>query len=163
MRHASYLIPSLNKAEKYFHLKEDYEYSFLWLMYVVRELASIEVILRNEAPSREVIHQALKRNPQFFTNVYTDFVNQPKTRETVGSALDRVNAYLEEKTDRLFRPLLDYLTESAEVRSLSEINDYFQKKIQARSWKRLRMARSTGDYRQVVNPHPLDGEKPNQS
>ena len=130
MRHASYLIPSLNKAEKYFHLKEDYEYSFLWLMYVVRELASIEVILRNEAPSREVIHQALKRNPQFFTNVYTDFVNQPKTRETVGSALDRVNAYLEEKTDRLFRPLLDYLTESAEVRSLSEINDYFQKKIQ---------------------------------
>ena len=50
MRHASYLIPSLNKAEKYFHLKEDYEYSFLWLMYVVRELASIEVILHNEAP-----------------------------------------------------------------------------------------------------------------
>ena len=130
MRHASYLIPSLNKAEKYFYLKHDYEYSFLWLMYVVRELASIEVILRNEAPSREVIHQALKRNPQFFTAVYTDFVNQPKTRETVGSALDRVNAYLEEKTDRLFRPLLDYLTESAEVRSLSEINDYFQKKIQ---------------------------------
>lgn len=130
MRHASYLIPSLNKAEKYFYLKEDYEYSFLWLMYVVRELASVEVILHNEAPAREVIHQALKHNPQFFTAVYTDFVNQSKTRETVGGVLGQVNGYLEEKTDRLFRPLLDYLTECAEVRSLSEIDDYFRKKIQ---------------------------------
>ena len=130
MRHASYLIPSLNKAEKYFYLKEDYEYSFLWLMYVVRELASIEVILHSEAPAREVIHQALTHNPQFFTAVYTDFVNQPKTRETVEHVLSQVNGYLEEKTDCLFRPLLDYLTESAEVRSLSEINDYFRKKIQ---------------------------------
>ncbi len=130
MRHASYLIPSLNKAEKYFYLKNDYEYSFLWLMYVVRELASIEVILHNEAPSREVIHQALKHNPKFFTAVYSDFVNQPKTHATVGGVLDQVNGYLEKKTNRLFRPLLDYLTESAEVRSLSEINDYFRKKIQ---------------------------------
>jgi hypothetical protein len=130
MRHASYLIPSLNKAEKYFYLKEDYEYSFLWLTYVVRELASIEVILHNEAPAREVIHQALKHNPQFFTAVYTDFVNQSKTRETVEGVLYKVNEYLEERTYQLFRPLLDYLTESAEVRSLSEIDDYFQKKIQ---------------------------------
>ena len=102
MRHASYLIPLLNKAEKYFYLKEDYEYSFLWLMYVVRELASVEVILHNEAPAREVIHQALKHNPQFFTAVYTDFVNQSKTRETVGGVLGQVNGYLEEKTARLF-------------------------------------------------------------
>ena len=107
MRHATYLIPSLNKAEKYFHLKEDYEYSFLWLMYVVRELASIEVILHNEAPAREVIHQALKpNNSQFFATVYTDFVNQSKTQETVGGVLNQVNGYLEDKTYRLFRPLL---------------------------------------------------------
>ena len=44
--------------------------------------------------------------------------------------LSQVNGYLEEKTDRLFRPLLDYLTECAEVCSLSEINGYFRKKIQ---------------------------------
>ncbi|MDE0502982.1 MAG: nucleotidyltransferase domain-containing protein, partial [Candidatus Poribacteria bacterium] len=94
MRHASYLIPSLNKSEKYFYLKDDNEYSFLWLMYVVRELACIEVILHNEAPSREVIHQALKHNPKFFTTVYTDFVNRPKTREAVGGVLDQVNGYL---------------------------------------------------------------------
>ena len=130
MRNASFLMPSLNKAEKYFYLKKDYEYSFWWLMQVVRGLASIEVILHGEAPAREVIHQALKYNPQFFTFVYIDFVNQPKTHAAVERVLNRVNRYLEEKTFDLFRPLLDYLTESAEVRTLSEIDDYFRKKIQ---------------------------------
>ena len=31
MRNAASVIPSLNKAEKYFHLKEDYAYSIWWL------------------------------------------------------------------------------------------------------------------------------------
>jgi hypothetical protein len=130
MRNASFTIPSLNKAEKYFHLKQDYEYSFWWLMQVVRGLASIEVILHNEAPAREVIHQALKYNPDFFGTVYTDFVNQPKTHAAVDHVLTQINHYLEEKEMELFSPLLDYLTEQAEVRTLSEINDYFKKKIQ---------------------------------
>lgn len=130
MRNASSLMGSLNKAEKYFHLKQDYEYSFWWLMQVVRGLAAIEVILHNEAPAREVIHQALKYNPQFFTTVYTEFVNQPKTQDSVDLVLTLINHYLEEKTMALFQPLLDYLTEQAEVRTLSEINEYFKKKIQ---------------------------------
>lgn len=130
LRHASHLIPSLNKAEKYFHLKKDYEYSFWWLMQVVRDLASIQVILHNEAPGREVVHQALKYNPKLFSAVYTDFASQPKTRESVRRVLDLVSNFLEERTPDLFRPLLDYLEESSEVRRLSEISDYFEKKIQ---------------------------------
>ena len=130
MRNAAFAIPMLNKAEKYFHLKEDYEYSFIWLIQVVRGLAVIEVLLHNEAPAREVIHQALKYNPEFFTAVYKDLINQPKTRDNLQGALDRLNHYLEEKALDLFKPLLDYLTEAGEVRTLSEINDYFDKKIQ---------------------------------
>ncbi len=130
MRYASFLIPSLNKAEKYFYLKKDFEYSFWWLMQVVRELASIQVLMHNEAPGREVVHQALKYNPQLFNAIYTDFVSQVKTRDSVKRVLDLVNDYLEKKTCDLFRPLLDYLAESSEVRKFSEISDYFQKKIQ---------------------------------
>ena len=130
LRHASFLIPSLNKAEKYFYLKKDYGYSFWWLMQVVRDLASIQVILHNEAPGREVVHQALEYNPRLFNAVYTDFVSQPKTRESVERVLDLVNHFLEQQTPVLFRPLLDYLEESSEIRRLSEIGDYFDKKMQ---------------------------------
>lgn len=130
LRYSAFLIPSLYKAEKYFYLKEDFEYSFWWLMQVVRELASIQVLLHNEAPGREVVHQALKYNPRLFNAIYTDFVNQPKTRESVKRVLDLVNRSLEQWAPDLFRPLLDYLSESSEVRKLSEISDYFEKKIQ---------------------------------
>ena len=104
LRHATFLIPSLNKAEKYFYLKDDFEYSFWWLMQVVRDLASIQVLVHNEAPGREVVHQALRYNPALFNAIYTDFVNQPKTRESVQRVLDLVNHYLEVKTPDLFRP-----------------------------------------------------------
>jgi predicted nucleotidyltransferase len=130
MRAAASAMPSLNKAEKYFHLKEDYAYSFWWLMQVVRSLAIIEVVSQNEAPAREVIHQALKFNPEFFNTVYTKLMDQPKNKKNVQHALDQINHYFEEKAFDLFRPLLDYLTESGEVRALSEINDHFKKKIQ---------------------------------
>ncbi|MDA0711073.1 MAG: nucleotidyltransferase domain-containing protein, partial [bacterium] len=129
MRAAAGAMPALNKAEKYFHLKEDYAYSFWWLMQVVRSLAIIEVVSQNVAPGREVIHQALKFNSEFFDAVYTQLMNQSKTRKNVQHALDRINQYLQERAQDLFRPLLDYLTESGEVRALSEINDYFHKKI----------------------------------
>lgn len=130
LRYSAFLIPSLYKAEKYFYLKKDFEYSFWWLMQVVRELASIQVLLHNEAPGREVVHQALKYNPRLFNAIYTDFVNQPKTQETVKRVLNLVNRSLEQWAPDLFRPLLDYLSESSEVRKLSEISDYFEKKIQ---------------------------------
>ncbi|MBT4141344.1 MAG: nucleotidyltransferase domain-containing protein [Candidatus Latescibacteria bacterium] len=130
MRAATSAMPALNKAEKYFHLKQDYAYSFWWLMQVVRNLAVMEVVSQNEAPAREVIHQALKYNPKFFDVVYTKLMDQPKTKKSIQHTLDQINHYLEEKAFDLFRPLLDYLTETGEVRSLSEINDYFKKKIQ---------------------------------
>jgi predicted nucleotidyltransferase len=129
MRNAAFVMPSLYKAEKYFQLKKDYEYSFWWLMQTVRDLASIEVIWNDRAPAREVVHQALEHNPQFFKAVYTDFVNKPKTKASVGKAIEIINTYLEEKTHDLFEPLLEYLSDSGEVRSLSEIDDHFRKRF----------------------------------
>ena len=51
--------PLLDKAEKWLHVKDDPHYSFVWIMYVVNQLASIEAVMNGEAPGREVIHQAL--------------------------------------------------------------------------------------------------------
>ncbi len=130
LRNASELMGSLNKAHKYFDLKEDYEYSFWWLMHVVRHVACIEVLWNDVAPAREVIHQAIEFNAGLFSTIYNDFVNQPKSRDAVEKVLETIELYLEKKSDVLFAPLLDYLTEEMEVRTLSEINDHFRKKLQ---------------------------------
>lgn len=145
--------PLLDKAEKWFYIKNDLNYSFLWLMYVVNNLARVEVVLNGEAPGREVIHQALKYNPTFFEIVYTKLINGPKDRAAIQQALDMVNAYLEERAERLFKPVLDYLAEAGGVRTVSELNAYFKKKVQAEElfWVYEWLAR-TGIIEKVAAP-----------
>jgi hypothetical protein len=118
----------LDKAEKWFYVKNDLLYSFLWLMFVVNNLARLEVVLNGEAPHREAIQQALRYNPAFFNAVYTDLINGPKDAPAIQHALDRVNAYLAERAERLCKPILDYLGEAEGIRAISDLEAYFRKK-----------------------------------
>ena len=124
------VLPILAKAEKWLYVKNDPAYSFLWLMYMVAELATIEVIAAGEVASREVIHQALKHNPAFFQAVYFDIIAQPVDYAAVERALRLVNDYLRERISLLFQPLLDYLSAADGPRSASEIDSYFRKQLQ---------------------------------
>jgi hypothetical protein len=119
-----------DKAEKWFYVKNDLRYSFLWIMYVVNSLAQVEVVLNGEAPSREVIHQALNYNPSLFSAVYTDLIDGPKDRQAIQEALHRISAYLDEHAERLFKPVLDYLVGADGSRTITEMNARFRRKVQ---------------------------------
>ncbi len=130
LRIAIVALYDLAKAEKWFYIKEDVYYSFVWIMHTVNVLAQVEVVLNGEAPSREVIHQALKYNPGFFDAVYAELIDGPKNRETIQEALNRLSAYLEQHAERIFKPLLAYLAQADGSRTISEINATFRKKVQ---------------------------------
>jgi polymorphic toxin system nucleotidyltransferase-like protein len=130
LRTAASVTPTLDKAEKWLYVKNDPHYSFVWIMYVVNELARVEVVLNGEAPGREVIHQALQYNPTFFHAVYTDLIDGPKDRTTMERALIMINRYMAERADRMFGPVLDYLAEANGMRTVSELDAHFRKKIQ---------------------------------
>ena len=115
----------LAKAEKWLHLKHDIDYTFLYLTYAVRELARIEVLLHSETPRRKVIYQALARNPSFFNAVFTDLIDKPKDETMLRGALERIDAYLEDNLQTLFKPLLDFLEESGEERTITDIYTHF--------------------------------------
>ncbi len=119
----------LEKAEKWLHVKQDPDYCFVWLLHAVSSLARIEVTLHGDAPRREVLDRALAHNPTFFRAAYTDFINGPKDERTLQQQLERITAYLLERTDRIFAPLLDYLAEAGAPRTLSEINAHFALKL----------------------------------
>ncbi|MBV9865480.1 MAG: hypothetical protein JO316_09035 [Abitibacteriaceae bacterium] len=125
LRASTWVLPSLTKAEKWFHAKQDVNYSFLWIMKTIEGLATIEVLQHGEVTSREVIQQALRHNPQFFTAIYSDLINGKKTPRVINAALDLINNYLQARTALLFKPLLDYLAESHGIRSATELNHYF--------------------------------------
>ena len=120
-------LPALTKAEKWFHAKQDYDYCFLWLMKCVDSLASIELLLHGEAPSREVIQRALVLNPELFRGLYTDLIHTDPSIPALEAALKSVTAYLHAHLHALFGLVLDYLRDEGEVRSITEINHVFER------------------------------------
>jgi hypothetical protein len=130
LRAASEVLPVLAKAEKWLYIKNDTAYSFLWLMYMVGNLAQIEVIAAGEVTTREVIQQAAKHNPKFFRAIYFDLIAQPADRAAVEQALGLVNQYLNERVRVLFQPIFGYLAAAGGPRSASEMDAYFSKQLQ---------------------------------
>lgn len=118
----------LAKAEKWLHLKHDIDYTFLYLKYAIRELARIEVLRHNETPRRKVIYQALKYNPDFFNAVFIDLIDKPKDEAILREVLARVDQYLEDDLQLLFKPLLDFLETSGDERTITDLYAHFGKR-----------------------------------
>ena len=125
---AAQVAAILAKAEKWFHLKRDMDYTFLYLTYAVREVARIEVLMHGETPKRKVIYQALAHNPSFFNAVFTDLIDKPKDEAMLRDALERIDRYLEDNLQALFKPLLDFFEESGEERTITDIHTHFGKR-----------------------------------
>ncbi len=127
LRAAIRALAPVYKARKFLLTRGDLEYTALWVLYAATPLAQIEVMGRRLLADREVIPQAMTLNPAFFRTVYSDLLNRPKSRESVGEALAAIDRYLAERAPDLFRPLIEHLREAGEVRSAGEIAAYFQR------------------------------------
>jgi len=119
---------ALAKTEKWFHLKRDMDYTFLYITYLVRELARIEVLMHGETPRRKAIYQALKHNPDFFKAVFTDLIDKPKDEAMLGEVIEQINQYLEDNLQTLFKPLLDFFEASGDERTITDIYTHFGKR-----------------------------------
>lgn len=122
---AAFVLPTLYKAEKWFYVRHDPHYSFVWILLCVTSLAKIESYKHYQLAGREVIQQALELNPVFFSAVYTDLIDGPKDSEAIETALKHIDQYLEDNRTLLFQPILDYLAEEGSARSATEITTYF--------------------------------------
>jgi hypothetical protein len=126
MRAVTGTLFALPKAEKWYRIKHDLHYAFLYILFCASSLAQVEIISRAEITGREVIQQALKANPAFFRRIYTDLIDGPKDEAAIGGALDAINGYLDERISLIFQPVLDYLSEAGGPRSATEINAHFK-------------------------------------
>lgn len=124
---ASHALPAVYKAHKWLITRGDLDYTALWILYAANELAKIEVLEAGLLADREVLPQALKRNPAFFQTVYTSLLNQRKTRADVEAALSAIDEYLAKRARGIFAPILEHLMEAGEARSVSEIEHYFHR------------------------------------
>ena len=126
---ATQALGPIDKAHKWFVTRGDLDYAALWILYAATPLARIEVISARLLTDREVIPQAMKLNPGFFTTIYTAMLNAKKTRKNVQEALDAIDGYVAERAPALFRLVLDHLREVGEARSCTELEDYFTRNL----------------------------------
>jgi hypothetical protein len=126
---ASHALPSLYKAHKWLVTRGDLDYTALWILYTANALAKIEVLEAGLLVDREVLPQALKLNPVLFNLIYTGLLNTSKTRPAVEAALSAIDEYLRKRATTVFAPIIEYLTEAGEARSVSEIEHYFQRNL----------------------------------
>lgn len=127
LRAGTRALGPMYKAHKWLLTRGDLEYSALWILYAATPLAQVEVIGRRLLADREVIPQASKLNPEFFRAVYTDLLNEEKTRPRVEAALHAMDSYIEARAPTLFAPVIDYLREVGEARSCTEIENHFER------------------------------------
>jgi uncharacterized protein len=122
---ATAVLPSLYKAHKFFTTRGDLHYTSLWILYTATPLAQVEVMSARLIADREVIPQAMKLNPELFRAIYTGMLDSKRTGETVAAALAVIDEYMAQRASTLFAPLLDYLRETGEARSVSELDAHF--------------------------------------
>ncbi|HLV81391.1 MAG TPA: hypothetical protein VKT32_13985 [Chthonomonadaceae bacterium] len=127
LRAVSGVLPFLVKAEKWFYAKRDFDYCSFWILKCVDGLATIEALRHGEIPGREVVHQALAVNPELFHALYTDRLHGPATEESLERTLGLISSYLHIHAGLLFAPILSYLQEEGELRSLTDINHHFSR------------------------------------
>ena len=127
LRAATGALPLIDKAHKWFTTRGDLDYAALWILYAAMPLARVEVIGARLLADREVIPQAMRLNPEFFTTIYAGLLNSRKTPQRVRAALDAIDRYVAERAPMLFGPVIDHLREVGEARGAGEIEDYFKR------------------------------------
>jgi hypothetical protein len=129
LRAATHALGPLYKAHKWLLTRGDLNYTALWILYAATPLAQIEVIGRRLLADREVIPQALQLNPAFFQTIYSDLLNEEKTKDRVARALATIDDYLGQRAATLFAPVIDHLKAVGETRTCTEIEDHFQRNL----------------------------------
>ena len=126
---ATQALGCIHKAHKWFVTRADLDYTALWILYAATPLAQIEIIGRGLLADREVVPQAMTLNPEFFKVIYTEMLNSKKSTRTVHAALEAIDAYVGERAELLFAPIVEYLRDAGEARSATEIESHFTRQF----------------------------------
>ena len=129
MEKTEWVLWRLHKAEKWLKIKSDVRYSYLWITETLKPLASIEVLLNNNTPSREVVLQALKYNNPIIEKIYMGLMDERKNSINISQTIDMIYEYLRQRIDIICKPILDYFEKASDMKPLSTIVQDFNKTI----------------------------------
>jgi hypothetical protein len=124
---ATWVLPPLYKARKWFVTRKDYAYTSVWILAAAQALARLEVISAGLLADRETLPRALTLNPALFKTIYTDLLRSGTERAPVEKALKTMEETMAARAADVFAPIVEYLEEVGDIRSSRDLEDHFKK------------------------------------
>ncbi len=118
------LLYAYEKATKWLTVKKDPVYAQYYLLRAVENMARIEVSLHGDPPTREVIQQALKLNPETITPYYQKAMSGLYTEEELKTLIDGIDVYMKRHLDVIKQPVLEYMKDQ-ELKTVTMLAKYF--------------------------------------
>ena len=112
-------------AQKRLEQKNDLEMVFQTILEAAHSMACTEIIRMGQVWEQDVIYKAIEVNPKLFQIIYLDVLTNRMNRQTLESALEEIDAYLDQHYQMHLKPLLSFLKKENRSVPLSEISDNF--------------------------------------
>jgi uncharacterized protein len=122
---STWTIHAHRHAKKRLELKNDFELTFQTILEAAHSVACTEIIRIGQVWEQDAIYRAIEVNPVLFQRIYLDVLADWKNRDTLESALNGIDAYLDEHYALHLKPLLQFLKKENRSVPLSEISDTF--------------------------------------
>ncbi len=129
MIYANNAVGYLSKVRKGIVFQKDSMLAFRSLHGLILQLAHLEVLSCGDVPSREVVLQARKINPELFGKSYFSLLEEGVTLAACERGYDLCRAHLEENAESLFGPIVSFVVERGGHCGISEIDKHFRKKL----------------------------------
>jgi hypothetical protein len=122
---ASELVGLADKCRKWLIVRKDPLYAQYYLLLAVGLIADMELCLKGEPASRQSIQKAIAINPALIKPLYQEAMSHHFSEAEIITALDRIDAYLEQHLDTLKRPVLEFLGDQ-EIKTVTLIAQRFR-------------------------------------
>ena len=122
---STWTIHAHRHARKRLEIKGDLELARQETLHAAHSVAYTEIIRQGEVWEQDPIYRAIDGNPALFQVIYLDVLANPKSQKVLTTALDAIDAYLDEHYRAHLSPLLSFLKKENRVIPLSEISDHF--------------------------------------
>jgi hypothetical protein len=122
---STWTIHAHRHAEKRLEIKGDLELAKQEVLGAAHSIAHTEIIRQGKVWEQDVIYKAIEGNRNLFKVIYLDVLARRKNRRVLRTALDAIDAYLDQHYKAHLRPLIGCLKKENRVVPLSEISDHF--------------------------------------
>ncbi|NPE06820.1 MAG: nucleotidyltransferase domain-containing protein [Asgard group archaeon] len=118
----------LYKAEKFLFIKDEPEYAMWFLVHALSEMGYLMCYMNGIFPPREVILQAKKLYPDFYTPLYENLLNSTASKEIIEYTIREAYRFLDEHALKNFELLLNFISDNDGTATEKELNTYAQDK-----------------------------------